>query len=85
MLCIVDKNPSVPIMALVDGDPYGLDIMSVYKNGSRSLTHENSSLAAPRVQWLGVRASELSGCAAKSSGEIFLKLITSTRLIKIRS
>lgn len=46
-------------MALVDGDPYGLDILSVYRNGSRGLRHENSKLAARRVEWLGVWASEL--------------------------
>lgn len=46
-------------MAFVDGDPYGLDILSVYRYGSRSLRHENAKLAAGRVEWLGVRASEL--------------------------
>lgn len=46
-------------MALVDCDPYGIDIMSVYKYGSQSLSHENDSLAAGRVKWLGVWASEI--------------------------
>ncbi|KAF8135570.1 Spo11/DNA topoisomerase VI subunit A [Boletus edulis] len=51
----------IPIMGLVDGDAYGLDILSVYKYGSQSLRHENEKLAAHRIQWLGVRASELTG------------------------
>lgn len=51
---------SIPIVALVDADPYGLDILSVYKYGSHSLRHENENLAAHRVEWLGIRTSELS-------------------------
>jgi meiotic recombination protein SPO11 len=51
---------SIPIMALVDGDPYGLDILSVYKYGSHSLRHENDKLAARRIEWLGVWASEIA-------------------------
>jgi len=53
---------SIPIMALVDGDTYGIDILSVYKHGSISLQHENAKLAAERVEWLGVWASELELC-----------------------
>ena len=46
-------------MALVDGDPYGLDILSVYKYGSLSLQHESGKLATKRIKWLGMWASEL--------------------------
>ncbi|KAJ8076795.1 endodeoxyribonuclease [Marasmius tenuissimus] len=51
----------IPVVALVDGDPYGIDILSVYKYGSRALSHENSKLAASRLKWLGVWSTELSG------------------------
>ncbi|KAJ8696095.1 endodeoxyribonuclease [Pleurotus ostreatus] len=51
---------TVPILALVDGDPYGLDILSTYKYGSNSLKHENYKLAAERVQWVGLRVGELA-------------------------
>lgn len=47
-------------MGLVDGDAYGLDILSVYRYGSQSLRHENEKLAAHRIQWLGVRAADLA-------------------------
>ena len=53
---------SVPILALVDGDPYGIDILSVYKFGSTALKHEQDKLAAGRVEWVGVWASELAEC-----------------------
>ncbi|KAF5348657.1 hypothetical protein D9758_006787 [Tetrapyrgos nigripes] len=50
----------VPILALVDSDPYGIDILSVYRFGSRALHHERERLAAERVEWLGVWPSELT-------------------------
>lgn len=56
-----DCLPQVPILALIDADAYGLDILSVYRYGSRSLRHEVGKLAADRIQWLGVRIGELSG------------------------
>ena len=43
-----------PIYALVDFDPDGLAIMSVYKRGSTSLAHEAKALATPNVMHLGV-------------------------------
>ncbi len=52
--------PSVPILALVDGDAYGIDILSVYKHGSTRMRHENDHLAADRLQWVGLWASELA-------------------------
>jgi len=55
----------IPIMALVDGDPYGLDILSVYKYGSRGMQHENDKLAARRIKWLGIWASELERLGVK--------------------
>lgn len=67
------RLPSIPIMGLVDGDAYGLDILSVYKYGSQNLRHENEKLAAHRIQWLGVRASELAGYRASWPMISFLK------------
>lgn len=54
-------------MGLVDGDAYGLDILSVYRYGSQSLRHENEKLAAHRIQWLGVRAADLARYEATPS------------------
>ncbi|KAG1742915.1 Spo11/DNA topoisomerase VI subunit A [Suillus lakei] len=56
-----DNLPAhIPIVALVDGDAYGLDILSVYKYGSHNLRHENKKLAAKRIKWLGIWASEMA-------------------------
>ncbi len=51
----------VPILALVDADPYGIDILSVYKYGSQRMSHENERLVAPNVRWLGLFGSEIAG------------------------
>lgn len=50
----------VPFVTLVDGDAYGLDIASVYKFGSVTLRHESHRLAVPRIECIGVWASELA-------------------------
>lgn len=50
----------VPVVALVDGDAHGLDIVSVYKFGSVAFRHEASKLTTPRVECIGIWASELA-------------------------
>ncbi|KZT19910.1 DNA topoisomerase IV, alpha subunit [Neolentinus lepideus HHB14362 ss-1] len=52
-------STSVPLLVLVDGDAYGIDILSVYKFGSASMRHESERMAAKRVRWLGIKSSEL--------------------------
>ena len=47
-------------MALVDCDPYGIDILSVYKYGSLSMSHEQDSLVAPRIAWMGMRSEDIT-------------------------
>ena len=43
----------------MDGDPYGLDILSVYKYGSQSFQHENARLRAERIEGLGLWMSDM--------------------------
>lgn len=49
---------SVPIFALVDADPHGLDILSVYRFGSSLQSHDADNLVTPRIQWLGLKGTE---------------------------
>ncbi|XDG01593.1 hypothetical protein ABKA04_001208 [Annulohypoxylon sp. FPYF3050] len=53
-------SPQVPIYALVDFDPSGIDIMLTYKRGSRSLSHEEN-ITAPGLSWLGPKSSDVLG------------------------
>ncbi|XP_055528077.1 uncharacterized protein LOC129720614 [Wyeomyia smithii] len=50
----------MPMYALVDADPYGIEIYCVYKFGSLALSHQSHSLAVPTIQWLGVRPSHIT-------------------------
>jgi meiotic recombination protein SPO11 len=38
-------------------DPYGLEIASIYKFGSYSLSHQNEELAVPSIKWIGLKIS----------------------------
>ncbi|TCD62594.1 endodeoxyribonuclease [Steccherinum ochraceum] len=62
LVCTLSQNlpSSVPILGLMDADPFGVDILSVYKYGSAAMSHEAADLAAPRLQWIGILNSEFS-------------------------
>ncbi|KAJ5927025.1 Winged helix-turn-helix transcription repressor DNA-binding [Penicillium verrucosum] len=45
--------------ALTDGDPHGMAIMSTYKYGSAAHLHQNARLSMPRLQWLGLRVTDI--------------------------
>eukprot|EP00475_Leptophrys_vorax_P037709 TRINITY_DN6536_c0_g1_i2.p1 TRINITY_DN6536_c0_g1~~TRINITY_DN6536_c0_g1_i2.p1 ORF type:complete len:246 (-),score=60.90 TRINITY_DN6536_c0_g1_i2:66-803(-) len=49
----------VPILGLVDSDPYGLKILSVYMSGSKNMSYDSGSLTTKDIKWLGVRPSDL--------------------------
>ncbi|XP_034551737.1 meiotic recombination protein SPO11 isoform X9 [Notolabrus celidotus] len=49
----------IPIFALVDADPHGMEIMCVYKYGSVAMSFEAHSLTVPSVMWLGLLPSDL--------------------------
>ena len=50
---------NIPILGLVDSDPYGLKILSVYMSGSKNMSYDSASLTAPDIKWLGLRPSDL--------------------------
>ncbi|KAM4738261.1 meiotic recombination protein SPO11 [Anableps anableps] len=49
----------IPIFALVDPDPHGIEIMCIYKYGSVAMSFEAHSLTVPSVLWLGLLPSDL--------------------------
>ena len=49
----------IPVLALVDSDPYGLKILSVYCSGSKAMSYDSSNLTTSDIKWLGVRPSDL--------------------------
>uniref|UniRef100_A0A8C9XA86 DNA topoisomerase (ATP-hydrolyzing) n=1 Tax=Sander lucioperca TaxID=283035 RepID=A0A8C9XA86_SANLU len=48
----------IPIFALVDADPHGIEIMCIYKYGS-AMSFEAHNLTVPSVMWLGLLPSDL--------------------------
>lgn len=50
---------AIPILGLVDSDPYGLKILSVYMSGSKNMSYDSANLTTPDIKWLGVRPSDL--------------------------
>ena len=53
------RDLRVPVLALVDADPYGLKIISVYMQGSKNIAFDSANLTTPDIKWLGVRPSDL--------------------------
>lgn len=50
----------IPVLGLVDSDPYGLKILSVYMSGSKNMSYDSASLTTPHIRWLGLRPSDLN-------------------------
>lgn len=57
---INDLIARIPILMLVDGDPYGFEIASVYKFGSVKMKHAADELACPRGELLGIRMGDIN-------------------------
>ena len=55
----VKRDLNIPVLALVDSDPYGLKIISVYMQGSKNMAFDSANLTTPDIKWLGVRPSDL--------------------------
>ncbi|KAG0349551.1 endodeoxyribonuclease [Podila humilis] len=49
---------NIPLLALIDCDPYGVDIFLTYRCGSTKYAYDNENLAVPTLQYLGLRPSD---------------------------
>ncbi|MBI1190282.1 MAG: DNA topoisomerase IV subunit A [Tepidisphaera sp.] len=58
----LNQELKLPIICLLDCDPWGHYIYSVIKQGSISLAFESSRLAIPDAKFLGVRAKDYKEC-----------------------
>jgi meiotic recombination protein SPO11 len=55
----LSKELNLPVFTLVDSDPYGHYIHSVYLRGSKRLSYESPFLATPNIKLLGVLTRDL--------------------------
>jgi len=62
----------LPIICLLDCDPWGHYIYSVIKQGSISLAFESSRLAIPEAKFLGIRAKDYDACDLSEAVKIDL-------------
>ncbi|XP_071034586.1 meiotic recombination protein SPO11 isoform X2 [Parasteatoda tepidariorum] len=49
----------IPILGLVDADPYGIEILCVYKFGSMAMSFDVEKLAVPEIRWLGLLQTDI--------------------------
>ncbi|MBX3365607.1 MAG: DNA topoisomerase IV subunit A [Phycisphaeraceae bacterium] len=62
----------LPIICLLDCDPWGHYIYSVIKQGSISLAFESTRLAIPEAKFLGIRAKDFHACDLSDAVKIDL-------------
>ncbi|XP_077301054.1 meiotic W68 [Arctopsyche grandis] len=66
MLKLLVDSLKIPPLALVDGDPYGIEIMCTYRFGSLATAHLASKLAVPSLRWLGIHPSDIAKLSSPS-------------------
>jgi DNA topoisomerase VI subunit A len=67
-----NQELKLPIICLLDCDPWGHYIYSVIKQGSISLAFESSRLAIPAARFLGIRAKDYRECELSEAVKIDL-------------
>lgn len=68
----LNKEHGLPIICLLDCDPWGHYIYSVIKQGSISLAFESERLAIPEAKFLGIRAKDYTACDLSDDVQIEL-------------
>ncbi len=74
---IADQFPSILITALVDADPSGISILTVYRSGSKASLHstDTAKLAlGDRLKWIGVTVSDWSDPELNLDADMLLPL-----------
>jgi DNA topoisomerase-6 subunit A len=67
-----NQEAKLPIICLLDCDPWGHYIYSVVKQGSISLAFESERLAIPDAKFLGIRAKDYDECDLSDDVQIAL-------------
>jgi DNA topoisomerase-6 subunit A len=68
----LNQELKLPIICLLDCDPWGHYIYSVIKQGSISLAFESTRLAIPEAKFLGIRAKDYVECELSEAVKIEL-------------
>ena len=68
----LNKELGLPVICVLDNDPWGHYIYSVIKQGSISLAFESVRLAIPDAKFLGIRAKDYRECELTEDATITL-------------
>lgn len=68
----LNQELKLPIICVLDCDPWGHYIYSVIKQGSISLAFESTRLAIPEAKFLGIRAKDFDECELDDAVKIDL-------------
>lgn len=60
----------IPILALTDADPHGIEIVCSFKFGSYSTAYESTYTSVPQIKWLGFLPSEITKLSIEESKTI---------------
>ncbi|KAL7859484.1 hypothetical protein SRHO_G00146310 [Serrasalmus rhombeus] len=74
----------IPVFALVDADPHGIEIMCIYKYGSVSMAFEAPSLTIPCILWMGLLPSDIERLEVPQDALIPLTKSDESKLIGLR-
>ncbi len=80
-----NQELKLPIICLLDCDPWGHYIYSVIKQGSISLAFESSRLAIPEAKFLGIRSKDFKACDLPDAVKIDLSENDIKRANEIRA
>lgn len=80
-----NQELKLPIICVLDCDPWGHYIYSVIKQGSISLAFESTRLAIPEARFLGIRAKDYRECGLSDDVQIMLTDTDIKRANEIRA
>ncbi|MBL9141086.1 MAG: DNA topoisomerase IV subunit A [Phycisphaerae bacterium] len=80
-----NQELGLPIVCLLDNDPWGHYIYSVIKQGSISLAFESTRLAIPDAKFIGIRAKDYKQCSLSDDVQIALSDTDIKRANEIRA
>lgn len=66
----LSRDLNLPVFSLVDSDPYGHYIHSVYLRGSKRLSYESPFLATPNIKLIGVLTRDLDKYNIPNDGRL---------------
>lgn len=68
----LNNELKLPVICLLDNDPWGYYIYSVIKQGSINLAYESKRMAIPEARFLGLRSKDFVECGLSNSVKINL-------------